>query len=89
MSQISHVTCHVSRVKCHVSHVTKEEKKERKKYKVVKLVSGGSVINGATPSSFECYNEIKGETKKRKLKIHIKTLSVDPWLFKFYCLDKL
>ena len=48
----SHVTCRGSHVTCHVSHAMD--------YnifsifflaKVVKLVDGGSVINGATPSS--------------------------------------
>ena len=39
---VSRVTCHVSRVTCHVPHVTD---------KVVKLIGGGSVING-TLSSF-------------------------------------
>ena len=46
---MSHVMCHVSHVTCHVSHV---------KFfvffccffvKVVKLIGGGSVINGANP----------------------------------------
>ena len=36
------VTCHKSYVRCYMSHD-----------KVVELVGGGSIINGATPSSFE------------------------------------
>ena len=47
--QMSHVTCHMSRVTCHVSHV-----KGIFFYKVVKLVNGGSVINGPTLSSLNC-----------------------------------
>ena len=50
---VSCVMCHVSLVQCHMSCVTKrkEKKEKRKKYKVVKLVGEGSVINGDTPSS--------------------------------------
>ena len=47
MCQISRVICHVLCVTCHVSHFFKTVFD-----KVVKLVSGGSVINGATLSSF-------------------------------------
>ena len=39
-------TCHMSHVTCHVSHVTFSYFFF---YKVVKLVGGGSVINGAYP----------------------------------------
>ena len=41
--------CHVSHVTCHMSHVTYIYFFFFF-YKVVKLVGGGSVINGATPS---------------------------------------
>ena len=40
---VSHVTCHVLCVMCHMSHFFVD--------KVVKLVGGGYVINGATMSS--------------------------------------
>ena len=40
-----HVTCHVSHVTCHVSHVTCNFFFD----KPVKLIGGGSVINGANP----------------------------------------
>ena len=47
MGHVSCVTCHqVSRVRCQVSDNFCFF------YKVVGLVGGGSVINGATPSSF-------------------------------------
>ena len=62
---MSRVTCHVSRVTCHVSHVTCQKKKIyilikkklfffylKKMDKVVELVGGGSVINGAYPVQF-------------------------------------
>ena len=49
---ISCVTCHVSRVTCHMSCVTCHFFCFFLFDKVVKLVVGGSVINGATPSSF-------------------------------------
>ena len=39
---MSHVTCHVSHVTCHVSKLDK----------VVRLISGGSVINRAYPVLF-------------------------------------
>ena len=48
MCHVSFVTCHVSRVTCHLSHVTCQIFFN----KVVKLVSGGSVINGAYPVYF-------------------------------------
>ena len=41
---MSHVTFHVSE--------KEEERQEKKSYKVLGLVGGGSVIDGATPSSF-------------------------------------
>ena len=47
---MSHVTYHVSRVTCHVSHVIFLSKK---KDNVVELVGGGSVINGAYPVLFK------------------------------------
>ena len=43
---MSRVACHVSRVTCYVFFVCVF-------YKVVKLIGGGSVINGATSSSFK------------------------------------
>ena len=46
---VSHILCHVSCVACHVSHVTCQMSHFFDR--VVKLVSGGSVINGATPFS--------------------------------------
>ena len=52
---MSHVTCHVSHVTCHVSHVTCHMSLFYFLFfsdKVVELIGGGSVINGATPSSF-------------------------------------
>ena len=45
------VTCHVSHVTCHVSRVTCHNFFSPS-YKVVKLISGGSVINGAYPVQF-------------------------------------
>ena len=42
---MSRVTCHVSHVTCNVSLFFFLDK-------VVKLIGGGSVINGAYPSSF-------------------------------------
>ena len=44
---MSHVMCHVSSVKCHVSHVTCHMSLFFSPDKVVKLISGGFVINGA------------------------------------------
>ena len=51
--QVSHVTCNVSCVTCHIYFPSK----------VMKLVGGGSVINRATPSSFKdtCFNIILNE----------------------------
>ena len=50
LCHVSCAICHVSRVPCHMSHVTfiiffADN--------VVKVVGGGSVINGATSSSFD------------------------------------
>ena len=47
MCKVSHVMCHVSHVTSHVSHFWFFFV-----YKEVELVGGGSVINGAYPSSF-------------------------------------
>ena len=44
---VSRVMCHVSRVTCHMSHVFFFVFFD----KLVELIGGGSVINGATPSS--------------------------------------
>ena len=54
---VSHVTCHMSRVTCHVSHVTCQVSHFIFIFfffsdKVVEHIGGGSVINGASPSSF-------------------------------------
>ena len=46
--QMSRVMCHVSGVMSQVSHVSFKKKKTFL-YKVVELVGGGSVINGAYP----------------------------------------
>ena len=50
---VSHVMCHVSRVTCHVSHVTCNFFSFFFSDKVVKLIGGGSVINGAYPVQFQ------------------------------------
>ena len=58
---MSHVMCHMSRVTCHMSKNYFFEiffcfflffLRTKKLVKVVELVGGGSVINGATQSSF-------------------------------------
>ena len=55
---MSRVTCHMSRVTCHMSRVMCHFLFFIFFYliffpdKVVELIGGGSVINGATPSSF-------------------------------------
>ena len=53
---MSCVTCHMSRVTCHMSRVTYIYIFFYFLffflYKLVELVGGGSVINGATPSSY-------------------------------------
>ena len=52
MCHMSHVTCHMSCVMCHMSHVTCKKIIIKKNFfcdKGVKLVGGGSVINGAYP----------------------------------------
>ena len=63
MCHKSRVTCHVSHVMYHMSHVTRHMSRVTchmsqffllflsSLEKVVKLVGGGFVINGATPSS--------------------------------------
>ena len=48
MCHVSCILCHVSSVTCQMSHVTCQKNID----KVGKPVCGGSVINGATPSSF-------------------------------------
>ena len=55
--RVSHVTCHVSRVTYRMSHVTCHMSRVTFFFlffsdQLVKLIGGGSVINGATPSSF-------------------------------------
>ena len=53
-SSVSGVTCHVSCVTCHMSHVTCHFFFLLDK--VLELIGGGSVINGATPSSLkQCF----------------------------------
>ena len=48
---MSRVMCHVTHVTCHMSHVKKVVQLEKFKYKLVKLVVGeGFVINGAYPA---------------------------------------
>ena len=63
MSQVtchmSHITCPVSRVMCHMIRVTCHMSCVTCNlvlfifYKVLKLIGGGSVVNGAYPSSFQ------------------------------------
>ena len=50
---VSHVTCHVPCVTCHMSRVTRHMSQFFFLFsdKVVKLIGGGSVINGPTLSS--------------------------------------
>ena len=48
---VSRIMCHVSSFTCHMSHFTCKRRKKKKK-KMVKLVGGGSVINGAYPVQF-------------------------------------
>ena len=48
---MSYVTCHVSLVTFHLKKKNRRKRNEKKTDKVVELVGGGSVINGATPSS--------------------------------------
>ena len=66
-SNVLHITCHVTSVTCHVSHVTCHN------FfiyfvlvKVLKLIGGGSVINGAYPVKF-----LHGWQKKTLAKGHI------------------
>ena len=63
MCHVSCVTCHMSRGTCHVAHVTCHVSLFFLIYflldKLVKLVVGGSVINGAMPSSFSEWSWIK------------------------------
>ena len=55
MCHMSHVTCHMSHVTCHMSHVTCHMSHVTCNFLldiVLKLVGGGSVINGAYPFSY-------------------------------------
>ena len=52
---MSRVTCHVSHVMCHLSHVMCQIFFF---YKVVKLIGGGSVINGAYPVKYLMYKAL-------------------------------
>ena len=57
---VSRVTCHVSRVTCHMSRVTCHMLN-----KLVKLIGGGSVINGAYPVQFLNKQKNKQKTNLR------------------------
>ena len=69
LPNMSHVTCHVSRVTCHVSRVTCHMSRVTCHLfifllfffldKVVKLIGGGSVMNGAYPVQFNTAKYIK------------------------------
>ena len=51
MCHMSRAMCHLSRVTCHMSHIIFFFKCNLSSFeKVVKLVGGGFVINGPTPS---------------------------------------
>ena len=60
MCHVSHVTCHMSHVTCHMSHVMCHMSQFFLFFfyniffldKMVKLICGGSVINGAYPVQF-------------------------------------
>ena len=57
ISHMSYVTCHTPRVICHMSYIMYDYFFEQKIIKVLKLVGGGSVTNGATLSSLKAKNE--------------------------------
>ena len=72
MCHMSRVTCHMSRVTCHVSHVTIFFFKF---YKMVQLISGGSIINEAYPVQFlnKLYSILEERISRRKIKEYLKT----------------
>ena len=59
MCQVSCVKCHMSSVTCHYLFIYYLFFLEKE----VKLVGGGSVINGATPSSLMIYHQISAVPK--------------------------
>ena len=59
MCHVSHVRCHVSGVRCQVSNIIIISFV----YKVVELVGGGSVINGAYPSSLEGFKHTQKDQR--------------------------
>ena len=64
---VSCVTSHISHNTCHISHVTLKRKK-KKSCKWVELDGGGSVINGATPSSLQGFgDQINTEYKEGEI----------------------
>ena len=72
---VSCVMCHVSHVRCQVSQYSL-----RNYYKVLQIVSGGSVINGADPSSFILISE---------LPIKMKTFTLNFFLGTTYVIHKI
>ena len=66
---MSHITCHVSPVTCHLSHVNKKIYilflSFKKIDKVVEIVGGGSVINGAYPVSFDSILPVERTTQRK------------------------
>ena len=68
---VSRATCHVSRVTCHVSHVMCHMSLFFSFFsdKVVDPIGGGSVINGATLSSFQLTIHYIGPNLKLELTI--------------------
>ena len=59
---LSYVICHMSYVICHMPYVTRHVSHVKPKniYKVVELVGGGSVINGAYPIQLADPGEASG-----------------------------
>ena len=82
MCRMSLATYHGLRVICHMSHVICKKKSNNPFFveKVVKLVGGGSVINGATPSSFRLL-QLWGEVLTY---LRQKTEFVSSFFFLFY-----
>ena len=64
------ICCHISHVMCHISHITCHLFLYFFFYKVVNLVGGGFIINGATAFTFkevhrpESYMQDAGESAK-------------------------
>ena len=68
MCHMSHVTCRMSKKKLHFFSIKKTKKNLPKKLdKVVELVGGGSVINGAYPVQF--YTNVINNGRKVLLRI--------------------